>query len=337
MAREAEGSLRDAQSLLEQVLAAGEGRPTRRRRRALRGAAVRSVAVAWVAAVLAAAAAGCLPQLATLHEHGSDPQRFCRDLLEHVRHLAVLAATGDASLVAELPEAERTALQAQAGRRSADELQRIFGLLLETDETLASPLRTIDPQLVLEMSVLRVATLPPLLPVDEILARLDAIAGAAPAGSAPAAPSRGTPGAAPPTRAGSAAPAGAAGTLWESVLARVRQERVSLYMTLAAARPLGISDGVLRLGLESEALRREVSGKDTLTRLGAVASEIAGHAVRVEVGPVPGDRAGETPIAEVRRREQETLADPLVQAAVEIFGAEVRGVRDRRSRTEDGA
>jgi DNA polymerase III subunit gamma/tau len=337
VAREAEGSLRDAQSLLEQVLAAGEGTPDEVTARALLGAADRALVVTVVDAVLAGDAAACLRQLATLHEHGYDPQRFCRDLLEHVRHLAVLAATGDASLVAELPEAERTALQAQAGRRSADELQRIFGLLLETDETLASPLRTIDPQLVLEMSVLRVATLPPLLPVDEILARLDAIAGAAPAGSAPAAPTRGAPAAAPPTRAGSAAPAGAAGTLWESVLARVRQERVSLYMTLAAARPLGVTDGVLRLGLDSEALRREVSGKDTLTRLGALASEIAGHAVRVEVGPVPGDRAGETPIAEVRRREQETLADPLVQAAVEIFGAEVRGVRDRRSRTEDGA
>jgi DNA polymerase-3 subunit gamma/tau len=337
VAREAEGSLRDAQSLLEQVLAAGAGVPDEATARALLGAADRALVGSVVDAVLAGDAAACLHQLATLHEHGYDAQRFCRDLLEHVRHLAVLAATGDPSLVAELPEAERVALQAQAGRRSADELQRIFGLLLEADETLASPLRTIDPQLVLEMSVLRVATLPPLLPVDEILARLDAIAGAAPAGSAPAVPARGAPPAAPPTRAGGAAPGGVAGALWERVLARIRQERVSLYMTLAAARPLGMSDGVLRVGLDSEALRREVAGKDTLARLGALASELAGHALRVEVGPVPGDRAGETPIAEVRRREQETLADPLVQAAVEIFGAEVRGVRDRRSRTEDGA
>jgi DNA polymerase-3 subunit gamma/tau len=335
VAREAEGSLRDAQSLLEQVLAAGEGAPDEATVRALLGAADRALVVTVVDAVLAGDATACLRQLATLHEHGYDAQRFCRDLLEHVRHLAVLAATGDASLVADLPEAERVALQAQAGRRSADELQRIFGLLLETDETLASPLRTIDPQLVLEMSVLRVATLPPLLPVDEILARLDAIAGAAPAGSAPTAPSRGTQ-TAPPRASGAAPAAGAAGGLWESVLARVRQERVSLYMTLAAARPLGVTDGVLRLGLDSEALRREIASKETLARLSALASEIAGRSLRVEVGPVPGDRAGDTPIAEVRRREQETLADPLVQAAVEIFGAEVRGVRDRRSRTEDG-
>ena len=337
VAREAEGSLRDAQSLLEQVLAAGEGTPDQATARALLGAADRALVVTVADAVLAGDAAACLRQLATLHEHGYDAQRFCRDLLEHVRHVAVLAATGDATLVADLPEAERAAVQAQAGRRSGDELQRIFGFLLEADETLGSPLRSIDPQLVLEMSVLRVATLPPLLPVDEILARLDAIAGAAPAGSGPAAPPRSQQAGAPPGRAGGAAPAGAAGALWEGVLARVRRERVSLYMTLATARPLDVADGVLRLGLDSEALRREVAGKETLVRLGALASEIAGYALRVEVGPVPGDRAGETPLAQARQREQETLADPLVQAAVEIFGAEVRGVRDRRSRTEDGA
>src|SRR5262249_27891259 len=205
-------------------------------------------------------------------------------------------------------------------------------------ETLSSPVRTIDPQLVLEMGVLRVATLPPLLPVDEILARLDAIGGAAPAGSTPPAAPRAGSSTPPRARAGStAAPADGPGALWERVLARVRQERVSLYMTLATARPLGIDDGILRLGLDSEALRREIASKETITRLGALASELSGHALRVEIGPMPVDRVGETPIAEARRHEQESLADPLVQAAVEIFGAEVRGVRDRRSRTEDGA
>ena len=338
IAREAEGSLRDAQSLLEQVLAAGDGARDLATVRALLGAADRGLVVDVAAAVLAGDAAACLRHLATLHEHGYDPQRFCRDLLEHVRHLAVLAATGDAGLVADLPEAERTALGAQAGRRSTDELQRIFGLLLEADETLASPVRTIDPQLVLEMAVLRVATLPPLLPVDEILARLDAIGSASPAGSAPPLPARGAPPAAPPARErGGAAAVEASVSVWDRVLARVRQERVSLYMTLAAARPLGVSDGVLRLGLDSEALRRELAARDTLARLAALASEAAGHPLRIEVGPVPAEHVGDTPVAQARRRQEETLADPLVQAAVEIFGAEVRGVRDRRSRTEDGA
>src|SRR5207253_1424219 len=86
--------------------------------------------------------------LGDLRAHGYDAQRFCRDLLEHFRHLAVLAATGERALVAELPEAEVAALAAQAGRRSADDLQRFFRLLLEADEALAAPARSVDPKLV---------------------------------------------------------------------------------------------------------------------------------------------------------------------------------------------
>jgi DNA polymerase-3 subunit gamma/tau len=348
IAREAEGSLRDAQSLLEQALAAVDGPADAPTIRAILGAADRALVVAVADAIVAGDAGACLRHLATLHEHGYDAQRFLRDLLEHVRHLAVLAATGDRSLLAELPEAEVSALVAQAGRRSADELQRIFGLLLEGDETLAAPARTIDPQLVLEMIVLRVATLPPLLPVDEILGRLETLTGTAPAsapgrapgGQAPPSPPRTTP---PPARRGEApgrstaalegppAAPDPAGTVWERVLAQVRRERVSLYMTLATARPVALTDSVLRLGIDSEALRREVTGQETLARLAAIASEATGRPLRVEVGPVPPERAADTPIAQARRREEETLADPLVQAAVEIFGAEVRGVRDRRS------
>src|SRR5439155_1422236 len=88
------------------------------------------------------------------------------ELRAHLRHLAVLAAIGERALVAELPEAEVAALAAQAGRRSVDDLQRFFRLLLEADEALAAPARSVDPKLVLEMCVVRLATLPPLLPLD---------------------------------------------------------------------------------------------------------------------------------------------------------------------------
>src|SRR5262249_49986594 len=117
IAREAEGSLRDAQSLLDQVLAmAGQAADDAAVREIL-GAADRRLVVAVVDDVLAGDPAACLRDLAQLHGHGYDPQRFCRDLLEHVRHLAVLRATGDRRLIAELPEAEVETLAAQAERR----------------------------------------------------------------------------------------------------------------------------------------------------------------------------------------------------------------------------
>src|SRR5262245_53973697 len=272
VAREAEGSLRDAQSLLEQVLTVAGTAADDATVREVLGAADRRLVIAVADAIIATDPGACIRQLTELHAHGYDAQRFCRDLLEHFRHLAVLGATGDRTLLADLPEAEVAALVAQAERRSADDLQRFFAILLAADETLSAPARTVDPTLVLEMCAVRLATLPPLLPVDDILRRLEALG----------------------TGAGSAAgPASAGGTvradggaLWDRFLARVKQEKVSLYLTLAAGKLLGTDGGTLRIGIENEAMRRELSRKETLGRLATIAGEIAGRDVRVEVGPL---------------------------------------------------
>jgi len=322
IAREAEGSLRDAQSLLEQVLAAADGATDVAAVRTVLGAADRRLVVDVTDAILASDPAAVVRRLGELHAHGYDPQRFCRDLLEHFRDLAVLRATGDRSLLAELPEAEVQALVAQAERRSSDDLQRFFQLLLKADEALAVPARTVDPRLVLEMCAVRLATLPPLLPVDEVLGRLESLAGGAPPSAAGAAAPR-TSRAEPPRSAVS-------GGLWEQLLERVQRDKKALYMALATGRLVAASDTALQIGIENEAMRRELSRRETLEQLRACAREVTGRDVTVEIGPLPPERAGDAPLAEARRRTEETLAHPMVQAAVEIFGAEVRGVRDRR-------
>jgi DNA polymerase-3 subunit gamma/tau len=334
VAREAQGSLRDAQSLLEQLLAAGDAARDPAAARAILGAADRSLVVSVTDAILARDPAACLEHLAALHEHGYDPQRLCRDLLEHVRHLTVFRTTGARDLLTALPEGEVEAIVRQAAGATSEDLQRAFHLLLDADEALATPTRTVDPQLLLEMRIVRLATLDPLLPVDEILRRLEALegSGAPPVRSSGGAAARraaaGGGGGAPE---GAPVEAGGAAGLWDGFLARVRRERVALYMTLAAGRGLGLDGDVFRIGLESESMRRSVQGRESLELLGRLASEVTGRTVRVEVGPLPADRQGDTARGRARQREQETLADPLVQAAVEIFGGEVRAVRERPS------
>jgi len=292
------------------VLAAGGAVTDVQTVREILGAADRRLVLAVAEHVLASDGGACVRDLASLHAHGYDPQRFCRDLLDHFRNLTVLRVTGDAQLLAELPEAEAEALRVQAERRSADDLQRFFRLLLEADETLAAPARTVDPQLVLEMAVLRLATLPPLLPVDDILRRLEALGAGSPASdsAAPSGPER------------VAAPAG------------VRDDKVSLYLALATGKLVGADDASIRIGIDNEAMRRDIGRPETLARLGAIAGKIWGRELRVEIGPVPAEQAADTPLGRARRKTEATLADPLVQAAVEIFGGEVRGVRDRRER-----
>ena len=337
LAREADGSLRVAQSLLEQVFVTGATKIDEGILREVIGGADRQLVVSVADAVLDGDAAATMRALRSLHDHGYDARRFCRDLLEHFRHLAIVRATGDRTILAGLPEAEVEVLTAQAQKRSSDDLQRAFRLLLDADEAIAVPARTIDPQLVLEMAVLRIATLTPLVPLDELAQRLEALArggGGAPAGASGGGASTRTT--TPARTTPTAAPAGAGsvrgdGSVWDGLLARVQAERVSLFMALSAGRPLGLENNVLRIGLENEALRRDCTRKESLDVLRAIASELAGRAIQIEIGPLPAGVAHENAAAQAKRREEETLSDPLVQAAVEIFGAEVRGVRDRRA------
>ena len=106
----------------------------------------------------------------------------------------------------------------------------------------------------------------------------------------------------------------------------MQRERVSLYLALASGELLG---GGQPLGsASSEAMRRE-SRKDA--RPSARDRGRGGQARRsCEVGPLPVEHTSAAPLAQARRQTEETLADPLVQAAVEIFGAGSAAIRERR-------
>jgi hypothetical protein len=112
----------------------------------------------------------------------------------------------------------------------------------------------------------------------------------------------------------------------------VQGEKLSLYLKLAAGRLVQSDGPALRIGVENESMRRELGRPDSLARLTTIARDVWGRELAVEIGPLPPEHAADAPLARARRRTEATLADPMVQAAVEIFGGEVRGVRDRNER-----
>jgi DNA polymerase III subunit gamma/tau len=338
VAREAEGSVRDAQSLLEQVLAAGGAGIDEEAARGLLGAADRRLVVDVCGAMMRRDADACLRRLGTLFEHGYDAQRFCKDLLEFVRHLAVVATTGDRGLLRDLAETEVDAIMALSADCSPDDAQRAFGLLLDADAALAISARSIEPQLVLEMAILRIATLPPLVPVPELLERLEALErGGQPPAAASGGGGGGTPrseragrpvGGASVSASGATRADAATGGEWRAFLECVRREKLALYLALASGRLVSLDERVMRIGIDSEAMRRDLSRRDVVDRLERIARDVVGREVTVEVGVIPV--AEETPRDRARQRERDSRAHPLVQYAVELFGGEVRGSRERR-------
>jgi DNA polymerase-3 subunit gamma/tau len=173
LAREADGSLRDAESLLDQVVAWSGGNVTEQSVREALGVADRQALFRVVDAVLARDPAQALRLAAELNQYGYDPRRLCHDLLEHFRHLVIAKISEDSSLVADLPDHEVSAVRQQAAAHSLEDLQRLFALMLRAEEEVG---RTAYTQLVIDMTLVKLASQPPVLPIDEALAQLEALA-----------------------------------------------------------------------------------------------------------------------------------------------------------------
>jgi DNA polymerase-3 subunit gamma/tau len=371
MAREADGSVRDAQSLLEQVVAFAGTQVSDEDLRDILGIADRTVLYEMADAIIDRQPARCLELVEQLYRYGYDVRRFCRDLLEHMRNLMVTKLFDNEDMLAEVPPGETARIREQAARRAPDDLQRLFRILLQGDDELG---RSLHPKLALEMTLVRLAMIEPLLPIGEITARLEALeaglpagAGQAPGGQGAGAGSRSTtsPSNSPPAREkprGGATPPGrrtgaasvpaesappktpatpvsiandGSTVAWSEFLALVQRERKTLYMTLATSRAVDLRPEALTIGVTSELYARELAKPENRRSVEALATRFFGRELSVEVEAVaPG--GAEAPVeTEAQRSEklkQETLEDPTVKAALDILGGEVRVVRPRRPR-----
>ena len=170
LAREADGSLRDAESLLDQVVAWSNGRVDEAAVRDALGVADRQALFRVVEAILAEDPAQVLRLTGDLYQYGYDPRRLCHDLLTHFHDLVVAKVSADVSILADLPDHEVEIVRKQAALRSREDLQRFFASLLETEEAVRKSAYT---QLVIEMALVKLASQPPVLPIQEALAKLE--------------------------------------------------------------------------------------------------------------------------------------------------------------------
>jgi DNA polymerase III subunit gamma/tau len=173
LAREADGSMRDAQSLLEQILAFSGEDLTGLEILDILGIVDRQSVHKVAAAVLESDARTCLEVVADLYRRGIDSKRFCQQLCDYFRNLLVLAAGGQGvESLLELPEDEVQVLKGELSKTSPESLHLIFQMILKAEEEIR---RSSLPRMTLEMLLLRLTQLPRLESLEEILAKLSSL------------------------------------------------------------------------------------------------------------------------------------------------------------------
>lgn len=200
------GSLRDGLSLLDQAVAQTGGRVTAADVALLLGSPDRTALVALLAAVLAGDRAAVLRGAAELEAAGSDPRATAHDLTALVRGTVRFAADPSAPAVAGISEDGSATLRELARTTPYPTLLRVLTFLSEAEGTLR---RSDVPSLALEVLLLRLAELPRLVPIEELLASGATVAlpSPRPAASVPVAPPRASAPASAPEPVRRAAPA----------------------------------------------------------------------------------------------------------------------------------
>ncbi|MGD0915790.1 MAG: DNA polymerase III subunit gamma/tau [Thermodesulfobacteriota bacterium] len=170
IAQASEGSLRDAQSLLDQVISYG-GKDIRDEDIAeILGLIDRKILYDTVEAIANKDIERCVEIVDRVYHFGYDLQHFCRELLQYLRNLILMKVSQHPEGLMELPEDELVVLRKLSERFDFDQLNHLFSLLLKGENEVA---QSTFPRTMLEVALIRMATLRPLLPIDEILRKLE--------------------------------------------------------------------------------------------------------------------------------------------------------------------
>ena len=170
IAREADGSMRDAQSLLEQLLAfSGDGLPEDGNPRHPRSDRQAKRVADRQRRSFRETREACLDLVEDVYRRGIDSRRFCQHLCDHFRNLLFIAISDGREMRLDLPEDEKKLLKDQAAGTTPESLHVYFQMLLRGEEEIR---RSSMPKIALEMLLLRMAQLPKLESIDAVLDRI---------------------------------------------------------------------------------------------------------------------------------------------------------------------
>ena len=355
IAREAEGSMRDAQSLLEQVLSyavpttAGQDSGVQIDERILQdilGIAERRLLYELSKAVLDGQPKRCIELVAEVMVQGLDLARLSRELVEHFRNLLVArlvqqkvegdkgneAESSESGLLFDLPDQELEDLSRQVSEVSVETLMDFFRLMSDGDTEVA---RSSYPRFALETVLVRLATLPKVIPVAEALERLETMERRLSEGRGREAPPRPASGGdnndeqKRRSNASEFSVPGEKAQVWKKFVAFVMEDKKFLASHLEQAHPLELSPGKLEIGVGERHHLSYLQDPENLT----VLKDFARRFFTSEVNVIVSNFDVGSSVSKNETVETAAIADKsdnnMVDEALRIFGGSIKEVKKR--------
>jgi DNA polymerase III subunit gamma/tau len=166
IAQAADGSLRDALSLLDEVIAACGNRLDEAKTRQLIGVVSMEHLNGTLEAVHAGDARGVLERIGQLCAEGSDLSAFCGELTRTIRNLMIARSCGAQSPLLQVSDQDRTTIEKLAALYSEEDLSRFFQIMLRAQNEMRYSLQ---PRFHLELALMKLVHAGKLLPIEKLL------------------------------------------------------------------------------------------------------------------------------------------------------------------------
>ena len=353
IARESGGSMRDALSLLDQVLASSDGEVDDAAVSQLLGSMDRQVLFDLSAAIFGKDLSGALSVIDTVYRSGQDLKRFYADLLMHVRHLMLIKMKARADSLADLSPEEIDIMTRQLEGVPVTFVEQVFSLLFDAE---ARVRQSGHPRLAIEMVCFKVHQMTPVLPIDQLIERMDTLLRAAPAGGGQTgivesqSPYGHVEEPLPVDRSRREEPAvdghcgdrddtgavdthdrgaGAEDDDWSRFIAVLRETKPSIAATLARAQLASTSPEEFSVVMRDAEYSMNLVKKN-LSLVESLCRQHAHRGLRIDFAT---DAAEEGPAAAAKQQaddiRRELLNHPLVADAVDIFNGKIEEIKIR--------
>jgi len=171
IAREAEGGMRDAESLLDQVISFSGQKVEEKDITDILGIIDRDIMFESSAAILEGAADRCLEVVEKIYNYGYDIKEFYRALMEQFRNLLISLIAPQKHLI-DISESDREEIIRLAKTAGEEKLHLLLNFLISREEDLRF---TSNPRLILETTMIKLCSLGDFLSFDDLLKKLTSL------------------------------------------------------------------------------------------------------------------------------------------------------------------
>ena len=347
IARQGDGSMRDSQSLLDQVITFANGELTKDVIVQILGLTDRSLLLEVISSLIKRDGQAMIHVIEKLNQSGTEPKLFAQDLLEMIRHLLIVkVSSAEATSILDVPDSEIKAYAEFCSEMSEEDLHLLFDMGIKGAADIA---RAQDPRVVLEVMLLRMTSAPRIQDLQSL------ISGAAPAPKtitssatpkitkSPTAPIRRElrqeepkPSPAPEVKAISKAQGATEQEKWLDFVGIVQKHDAIFAAKIENLIFSGLKEKNLQLGVPAKLnfLKEQMSHSEVRKKLASFIDShwAAGYSFELVAGPKLS--AGESAQAMVAKKQnlaeeeirQRIEQDPVVQATKELFRTKIKAI-----------